>query len=149
MGRHHARLLVRYRGLICCHHFLLFRELVKSIPKIARVHPGHIFQPGDYTAAWPDCTKFHTHGVQKSFHQFSAQHSIMNPAQIPIRRICFLRNIVFANHFNNIANSSCPTGYTSAGTADSCLVIVPSGSCIMYAPTNTTYSDSTGSYIFN
>ena len=134
MGRHHARLLVRYRGLICCHHFLLFRELVKSIPKIARVHPGHIFQPGDYTAAWPDCTKFHTHGVQKSFHQFSMLS----------QEYCFRKS--FQQHRQSFR---VPTGYTSAGTATSCLVIVPSGSCIMYAPTNTTYSDSTGSYIFN
>ena len=44
----------------------------------------------------------------------------------------------------DIANSS----YTSAGTATSCLVIVPSGSCIMYAPANTRYSDRSGTYIF-
>ena len=54
---------------------------------------------------------------------------------------------VFEEHMD-IANSSCPSGYSSAGTATSCLVSTPGGSCIMYAPTNTTYSDSTGSYVF-
>ena len=48
----------------------------------------------------------------------------------------------------DIANSSCPSGYSSAGTATSCLASNPGGSCIMYAPTNTTYSDNTGSYVF-
>ena len=48
----------------------------------------------------------------------------------------------------DIANSSCPSGYTSAGTATSCLASSPGGSCIMYAPANTTYSDDTGSYVF-
>ena len=48
----------------------------------------------------------------------------------------------------DIANNSCPSGYTSAGTATSCIVSSPSGSCIMYAPANTTYSDSAGSYVF-
>ena len=47
-----------------------------------------------------------------------------------------------------IANSSCPSGYTSAGTATSCIASNPGESCIMYAPANTTYSDSTGSYVF-
>ena len=48
----------------------------------------------------------------------------------------------------DIANNSCPAGYTSAGTATSCLASNPGGSCIMYAPANTTYSDNTGSYVF-
>ena len=47
-----------------------------------------------------------------------------------------------------IADSSCRSGYTSAGTADSCLVSLPTGSCIMYAPTNTAYTDETGTYEF-
>ncbi len=47
-----------------------------------------------------------------------------------------------------IANSSCPSGYTSAGTATSCIASSPGGSCIMYAPANTTYSDNTGTYVF-
>ena len=47
-----------------------------------------------------------------------------------------------------IADGACPSGYTSAGTATSCLASNPGGSCIMYAPANTTYSDSTGSYVF-
>ena len=49
----------------------------------------------------------------------------------------------------DIANTSCPTGYTSAGSATSCIASNPGGSCIMYAPANTTYSDSTGSYVFD
>ena len=48
----------------------------------------------------------------------------------------------------DIANNSCPAGYTSAGTATSCLASNPGGACIMYAPANTTYSDNTGSYVF-
>ena len=47
-----------------------------------------------------------------------------------------------------IADGACPSGYTSAGTATSCLASNPGGSCIMYAPANTTYSDNTGSYVF-
>ena len=47
-----------------------------------------------------------------------------------------------------ISDSSCPTGYTSAGTADSFLVSSPSGSCIMYAPANTQYTDESGTYEF-
>ena len=47
-----------------------------------------------------------------------------------------------------IADSTCPAGYTSAGTAYSCLVSSPAGSCIMYAPANTVYTDATGTYEF-
>ena len=48
-----------------------------------------------------------------------------------------------------IADGACPSsGYRSAGTATSCLASNPGGSCIMYAPANTTYSDNTGSYVF-
>ena len=47
-----------------------------------------------------------------------------------------------------IATSTCPSGYTSAGTATSCLVSNPDGSCIMYAPTGVSYTDSTGTYEF-
>ena len=56
--------------------------------------------------------------------------------------------IAIAEEYMTIADSACPTGYVSAGTADSCLVSTPSGSCIMYAPANTRYSDRTGSYVF-
>ena len=45
-----------------------------------------------------------------------------------------------------ISDSACPTGYTTAGTATSCLVSSPSGSCIMYAPANTQYTDESGTY---
>ena len=49
----------------------------------------------------------------------------------------------------DIANNLCPSNYSSAGTATSCIASTPGGSCIMYAPANTTYSDSTGSYVFD
>lgn len=41
-----------------------------------------------------------------------------------------------------ISNASCPNGYISVGAADSCLVSTPSGSCVMYAPTGTEYTDT-------
>ena len=47
-----------------------------------------------------------------------------------------------------IADAACPSGHTSIGTATSCIASNPGGSCIMYAPANTTYSDNTGSYVF-
>ena len=56
--------------------------------------------------------------------------------------------VTVVEEYMEIANSTCPRGYTSAGTADSCLISSPAGSCIMYAPTNTTYTDNTGSYEF-
>ena len=48
----------------------------------------------------------------------------------------------------DIASSSCPSGHTSAGTATSCLVTSPDGSCIMYAPAGVSYTDTTGIYEF-
>lgn len=56
--------------------------------------------------------------------------------------------VTIEEEYMDIADGSCPSGYTSAGTADSCLISSPAGSCIMYAPTNTTYTDNTGSYEF-
>ena len=50
--------------------------------------------------------------------------------------------------YMEIADSACPIGYTFVGTANSCLISSPAGSCIMYAPTNITYTDDTGSYEF-
>lgn len=47
-----------------------------------------------------------------------------------------------------ITNSSCPDGYTSAGYAYGCLSSSPYGSCIMYAPANTQYTDESGTYEF-
>ena len=47
-----------------------------------------------------------------------------------------------------IAGSSCPTGYVSAGTATSCLLSTPDGSCRMFAPKNAVYTDSIGSYVY-
>lgn len=49
----------------------------------------------------------------------------------------------------SLADSICPTGYTSAGTVTSCLAESPSGACYMYAPTDATYSDGKGIYHYN
>ncbi len=54
--------------------------------------------------------------------------------------------IKVVEEYMDIADSSCPTGYTSAGTATSCLVSNPSGSCIMYALTGVSYTDESGTY---
>ncbi len=56
--------------------------------------------------------------------------------------------VAIVEEYMEIADNKCPVGYTSAGTAYSCLISSPAGSCIMYAPTNTTYTDNTGSYEF-
>ena len=56
--------------------------------------------------------------------------------------------VAVVESYMEIANSTCPSGYTSAGTADSCLASSPAGSCIMYAPTGVTYTDDSGSYEF-
>ena len=56
--------------------------------------------------------------------------------------------VTVVEEYMEIADSTCPAGYTSAGTADSCLVSSPAGSCIMFAPPYTEYSDSTGTYEF-
>ncbi len=47
-----------------------------------------------------------------------------------------------------IANGSCPSGTTSVGTAETCLVSSPAGSCMMYAPATTEYTDNNGNYEF-
>ncbi len=44
--------------------------------------------------------------------------------------------------------TSCPSGTISVGTAESCLVASPSGSCIMYAPAGVSYTDDSGTYEF-
>lgn len=44
--------------------------------------------------------------------------------------------------------TNCPSGTISAGTAESCLVSNPAGSCIMYAPAGVSYTDDTGTYEF-
>ena len=56
--------------------------------------------------------------------------------------------VTVVEEYMEIADSTCPSGYTSAGPAYTCLIPSPPGSCIMYAPANTTYSDNTGSYVF-
>ena len=45
-----------------------------------------------------------------------------------------------------IIATSCPDGYTAVGTAESCLVSSPAGSCIMYAPVGMSFTDSSGTY---
>lgn len=42
--------------------------------------------------------------------------------------------------------TSCPSNTTPAGTAETCLATSPTGSCIMYIPANTSYTDDTGTY---
>lgn len=54
--------------------------------------------------------------------------------------------ITVVEEYMDIADSSCQSEYTPAGTADSCLVSNPSGSCIMYAPTGISYTDASGTY---
>ena len=56
--------------------------------------------------------------------------------------------VAVVESYMEIADSACTTGYTSTGTADSCLISSPAGSCIMYAPANTAYTDNTGTYEF-
>ena len=56
--------------------------------------------------------------------------------------------VAVVESYMEIADRACPIGYTYVGTANSCLISSPAGSCIMYAPTNTTYTDDTGSYEF-
>lgn len=48
--------------------------------------------------------------------------------------------------FMLLANSSCETGFTSVGTAESCLDNFFLGSCMMYVPAGMEYSDDTGMY---
>ena len=56
--------------------------------------------------------------------------------------------VAVVEEYMEIADSACPVGYTSVGTADSCLVSSPAGSCIMYAPAGVRYSDASGTYEF-
>ena len=54
--------------------------------------------------------------------------------------------VTVVEKYMEIADSTCPSGYTSAGVADSCLASSPAGSCIMYAPTGISYTDASGTY---
>ena len=56
--------------------------------------------------------------------------------------------ITIVEEYMPISDTSCPGGYVSVGVADSCLVSSPLGSCIMYAPANTQYTDLLGIYNF-
>ena len=42
--------------------------------------------------------------------------------------------------------TTCPSGTTAIGTAESCLVSNPAGDCIMYAPAGVSYTDNSGTY---
>ena len=44
--------------------------------------------------------------------------------------------------------TSCPSGTTAIGTAESCLASSPAGDCIMYAPAGVSYTDAPGTYEF-
>lgn len=56
--------------------------------------------------------------------------------------------VTITEEYLDIASNFCTSGYTSAGTATSCLASSPTGSCIMYAPAGTSYTDSSGTYEF-
>lgn len=47
-----------------------------------------------------------------------------------------------------VSSGACPSGYVSVGTADSCMVSSPAGSCMMYVPTGMIFTDDNGSYEF-
>ncbi len=53
---------------------------------------------------------------------------------------------IMINEEHMTVATSCPSGTVSAGTADSCLVESPSGSCIMYVPAGVTYLNDVGEY---
>ena len=57
--------------------------------------------------------------------------------------------VAVVEDYMDIANSSCPSNYSSAGTATSCIASNPGGSCIMYAPVGVSYTDATGTYVFD
>lgn len=57
--------------------------------------------------------------------------------------------IAVVEEYMTLADTFCPAGYTSAGTATSCLVSAPSGSCMMYVPVGMSYNDGTGSYQYD
>lgn len=48
-----------------------------------------------------------------------------------------------------IINNICPTGYTAAGDAASCLYQPPNSVCMMFIPTDMNFSDITGQYKFD
>ena len=54
--------------------------------------------------------------------------------------------VTVVEEYMDIADGSCPSGYKSVGTATSCLISSPAGSCIMYAPAYTEYTDTYGTY---
>ncbi len=83
-----------------------------------------------------------------------------------MKRILFLLAGAPIVAYATAPSTSCPTGYiaidepqitiattclsgtTAIGTAESCLVSNPAGDCIMYAPAGVSYTDDTGTYEF-
>ena len=45
-------------------------------------------------------------------------------------------------------NGSCPSGYTSVGTTETCLSSPANTVCFLFAPANTNYTDISGTYQF-
>lgn len=45
-----------------------------------------------------------------------------------------------------LANGPCPDGYKDVGTVTSCLVASPDGTCAMFVPADSTYTDEIGTY---
>lgn len=74
-------------------------------------------------------------------------HGTALPADPPT--VCPSGYIAVTEEYMIISNDSCPSGYTSAGTAYSCLPSAQSESCMMFAPANTTYTDTTGEYVYS
>lgn len=55
------------------------------------------------------------------------------------------------NDYITISDTGCPTGYNSIQSAysdDSCLSDTHGNLCLMYAPANTEYTDTSGTYEF-
>lgn len=48
-----------------------------------------------------------------------------------------------------IANTACPTEYTATGDTTSCLYPTPDAVCMMFAPTDISFSDISGQYKFD
>lgn len=48
----------------------------------------------------------------------------------------------------HLDTDSCPSGYIKVNAVTSCLVGAPAAVCMMYVPTNTTYSDTSGEYVY-
>ena len=54
--------------------------------------------------------------------------------------------IAVVEEYMTLTDGVCPAGYVSAGTAASCLVSSPAGSCMMYVPADVDFNDGGGTY---